>query len=483
MFPPTGAAVRLPRIPVAAGPLGPLAEVHVPVVRPFRALRYSAEAVEDLAAVVAPPYDVIDPEEYRALLAQDPRNVVRLELPIEEPGDEPDDRYRRASRLLSAWRSDGTLRRDPRPALYAYEQTFRVPGGDEQLTRTGIFARVALETFGPEAGIRPHERTMAAPREDRYRLLRATGVNTSPVVGLYEEPTGLVAQRLRAVAEEPPVVDLVDDDGVRHRLWMLAATPRVEAGETAEGGSPADAGGATDDLAALCQRIGANPITIADGHHRYETALRYRDERRTGPAAGAEAAYDDILMLLLEPGVGPVLVLPTHRLIRGLGDPAVRTLRSRLRELFEVREAFPDELIQAFGHVGGQGGEGRFGLWTRDGGAILRARREAFEPWLPAGGTAVRALDVTLLGVALERLLGLDASALAAGERIAYTKDAQEAIAAVDEGRDGADAAFLLDPTPTASILAVAAEGDVMPQKSTYIHPKALSGLVINPLE
>jgi uncharacterized protein (DUF1015 family) len=448
----------------------------VPVVRPFRALRYSTEAVEDLAAVVAPPYDVIDPERHRALLARDPRNVVRLDLPTEEPGDEPDDRYRRASRLLSAWRSDGTLRRDPRPALYAYEQTFRAPGGDEQLTRTGIFARVALEAFGPESGIRPHERTMAAPREDRYRLLRATGVNTSPVVSLYDEPTGLVAQRLRATAEEPPAVDIVDDDGVRHRLWLLVATPQAGSGE-------GDAATGADDLAELCARIGANPFTIADGHHRYETALRYRDERRTGSAAGAEAAYDDILMLLLEPGAGPILVLPTHRVVRGLGDPAVRALRARLRELFEVREAFPDELAQAFGRVGGHGGEGRFGLWTRDGGAILRARREVFEPFLPAGGAALRGLDVTLLGVALERLVGLDASALAAGERITYTKDAQEAIAAVDEGRDGADAAFLLEPTPTASILAVAAEGDVMPQKSTYIHPKALTGLLINPLE
>ena len=449
----------------------------MPVVRPFRALRYSAEVVDDLAAVVAPPYDVIDPDRHRALLARDPRNVVRLDLPLEEPGDEPDDRYRRASRLLSAWRSDGTLRRDPRPALYAYEQTFRVPGGDEQLTRRGLFARVALESFGPDSGIRPHERTLAAPREDRYRLLRATGVNTSPVVGLYDEPSGLVAARLHAVAEEPSTVDLVDDEGVRHRLWMLAATPQADPADT-EGGA-----GESDGLAELCERIGAKSITIADGHHRYETALRYRDERRTGPAAGAEAAYDDILMLLLEPVAGPILVLPTHRGVRGLGDSAVRSLRSPLRELFEVREAFPDELIQAFGHVGGTGGEGRFGLWTRDGGAILRARREAFEPWLPAGGAALRALDVTLLGVALERLLGLDPAAMTGGDRIAYTKDAHEAMAWVDEGRDGADAAFLLDPTPAASILAVAAEGDVMPQKSTYIHPKALTGLVINPLE
>src|SRR6185503_8920850 len=134
-------------------------------IHPFRALRYSREQVDDLATVVAPPYDVISPAAHRALLARDPRNVVRLDLPEDAAGDPPDERYRRAARVLSGWRIDGTLRRDPRPALYPYEQTYRIPGTDRTATRRGIFARVGLEAFGPDAGIRPHERTLAEPRE------------------------------------------------------------------------------------------------------------------------------------------------------------------------------------------------------------------------------------------------------------------------------------------------------------------------------
>lgn len=446
----------------------------MPSIRPFRALRYSREQVWDLSAVVAPPYDVIGPERHRALLARDPRNVVRLDLPEEVAGDPPDERYRRAARTLSAWRLDGTLHRDPRPALYPYEQTYRVPGTDRTVTRRGVFARVGLEPFGPNAGIRAHERTLAEPREDRYRLLRATGVNSSPVVGMGEDATGRVAEWLREVAAKQPVAELIDDDGVAHRLWLVAA---------------GDDEGGESVVREVCERLGAAPITLADGHHRYETALRYADERRQGPVIEDAPAWAEILMLILEPVEGALTVLPTHRVLLGLDPAAVASLVERLPELFEVQAgASADDLLAAFGGgEGATGGEGRFGLWTREGGAILRARRGAFAPWLPAGGAAVRRLDVTLASVAIERLAGIDPAAVAEG-RIAFTMSAAEAIGWVDAGATPtgsapATVALLLDPTPAAEIVAVAAEGDVMPQKSTYIYPKALTGLVINPLE
>jgi len=429
--------------------------------------------VTDLAAVVAPPYDVIGQEEHRTLLQRDPRNVVRLDLPEEEPGDPEDERYRRAARTLNAWRLDGTLRRDPRPALYPYEQTYRVPGADRMATRRGIFARVGLEAFGPTSGIRAHERTLAGAREDRYRLLRATSVNTSPVVGLGEDPTGLVPEWLRGAVARPPVADLVDDAGVRHRLWRAAQGEEPDR-DTA--------------IASVCERLGAHPITIADGHHRYETALRFCEERRRGPAVEDEPAWADILMLILEPVEGPLTVLPTHRVVLGLDGEAGRGLLAHLPDLFEVEMAARERLLAEFGAGSdAPGGEGRFGLWTRAGGAILRARRASFVPWLPAGGAALRRLDVTLASVAIERLAGIDPAAVAEG-RIAYTMDAAEAIAWVDAGAAPtgvlpASAALLLDPTPASEIVAVAADGDVMPQKSTYIYPKALTGLVINPLE
>ena len=161
----------------------PPPEGSVPEIRPFRALRFNPATIADPALVVAPPYDVIDEAQRQRLLARHPANVVRLDLPGIEQGDAEDDRYRRAARTLAAWRSDGTLHKDPHPSIYVYEQSYRVPGSEVSRIQRGFLARLRLEAFGPGSGVLPHERTLAGPREDRYRLLRATGVNTSPVVG------------------------------------------------------------------------------------------------------------------------------------------------------------------------------------------------------------------------------------------------------------------------------------------------------------
>jgi len=439
----------------------------VPEIRPFRALRYETETVGDLATVVSPPYDVIRPPEYDALLARNPKNIVRLDLPVDIQGDEPGDKYRRSARTLAAWRSDGTFRKDPRPSIYVYEQTYRVPGTSVERTQRGFFGRLRLETFGPGGGVLPHERTLSGPKEDRYMLLRATGVNTSPVVGLYDDPSGRAARLLAQMASGPAQLDVRDDDGVRHRLWVVAAGDGSETPTAA--------------VAELVSLAAAKPVTIADGHHRYETALRYRDERRMTRSCEEDPAFDYLLMLFLDTAE-PLTVLPTHRVVRNV-EAGVDGLLERASSLFEVTAASRDELESAFGAAAlAPGGRGRFGLWTRRGGAILQARREAFEAVLPAGGAALRALDVTLLQVTLDRLLGVDVQAVSGG-RVAYTKSAAEAIAWVDVAEDGADVAFLLEPTPVASIGAVARAGEVMPQKSTYFYPKALSGLLINPLE
>jgi uncharacterized protein (DUF1015 family) len=438
----------------------------VPLIRPFRALRYDPDVVGDLGAVVAPPYDVLSEHDRRRLFARNPKNVVRLDAPGDEPGDADDERYRRAARTLAAWRSDGTLHKDPRAAIYVSEQTFLVPGTDVERTQRGFFARLRLEPLEPGSGVRPHERTLAAAREDRYRLLRATGVNTSPVVGLYDDPSGRAAAILAELAAAPAAIDVRDDDGTRHRLWVVDAD-----------------GPAAERVAELVSIASAGPVTIADGHHRYETALRYRDERRMSRSCEEDPAFDYLLMLFLETTAEPLTVLPTHRLVVGLGDDGVDVLWGALDELFDVEPAGRDELIDQFGGAAGRGGDGRFGLWTRGRGARLTARRSAFEALLPPGGSAGRGLDVVVLGAALDRLSGIAPESVATSERVRFTKSAADALDAVDAGRDGADAAFLLEPTPVASIQAVAADGDVMPQKSTYFLPKALTGLVINPHE
>jgi uncharacterized protein (DUF1015 family) len=433
----------------------------VPQIRSFRALRYHADAVDDLAHVVAPPYDVIGPERMKVLLARHPRNAIRLDLPGVEAGEDPDERYRRAARTLAAWRSDGTLRKDVRPALYVYEQTYRVPGTDVERTQRGFLGRLRLEPFGE--GVLPHERTLSGPKEDRYRLLRATGINTSPVVALYEDESGEASRRLAGAAAVSSAVDLEDDDGVRHRLWVVPDDQEPDG-----------------TVGVLTRIAGSAPVVIADGHHRYETALRYRDERRMTRSCEEDPPFDYILMLFLESTAEPLTVLPTHRVVRGVTD--IDGLSAAAAELFSMTPTSAEALVARYEAAARlAGGQGRLGLVTRLGAWLLEARRSAFEPILPAGGAAARALDVTLLGAALEHLAGIDAAAVAAGDRLADTKSADEAVSLVIHG--DADAAFLLEPTPVRSILDVARDGDVMPQKSTYFYPKALTGLLFNPHE
>jgi len=438
----------------------------VPEIRAFRALRYNPDAVPDLARVVAPPYDVISPAQRAILAARDPRNVVAIDLPVNLPGAaDPDDKYRAAARTFVRWRSDGTLSKDPRPALYVYELAYTAPGSELRRIQRGFYARVRLEAFGPGSGILPHERTLSGPREDRHKLMRASGANFSGVVGLYADASGEASRLLVDATAGTAIADVIDDDGVRHRLWMLP-----------------DDGPTAGAVATLRESAGRAPITIADGHHRYETALRYRDERRLTSSHEEDPAFDYVLMLLLEVGGGSLTVLPTHRVARGVANSA--GLLTTASSLFDVEPADAATLVGGFGPGAlAPGGAGRFGLWTRAGGAILTARRAAFGAFLPASGDALRRLDVTLLAAALEQLGGIDRAATASGGRVVYTKSAAEAMAWVDGAVDGADAAFLLERTPVADVVAVAAAGDVMPQKSTYFYPKPLSGFVINPLE
>jgi uncharacterized protein (DUF1015 family) len=296
--------------------------------------------------------------------------------------------------------------------------------------------------------------------------MRATGANLSGVMVLYADPTGTAAGLLATATEAAADAEVIDDDGTRHRLWAVPEAP------------PTDA-----LVAGLREAAGREPVTIADGHHRYETALRYRDERRRTSPDEADPAFDYVLALFMEAAPGTLLVLPTHRVARSIAGADGLVAAAAASGLFEVTPADATALVAAFGPGTAPGGSGRFGLWTRAGGAILAARRAAFEPLLPAGETALRRLDVTLLATALERLCGIDRAATTTGGRVAFTKDAAEAIAWVDGRADAADAAFLLEGTPVADIAAVARDGDVMPQKSTYFYPKPLSGLVLNPLE
>ena len=431
----------------------------MPSLRPFRALRFDPSAAPDLARLICPPYDVVSPRLQQALAARDAHNAIHLELPLEYPGEEPEEKYRRAARDLVAWRNSGILRKDRRPAIYVYEQTYVLPGTTSPRTQRGFFARLKLEPFGPGSGVLPHERTLSRPKEDRLRLLRATGVNTSAVMALYAA-NGETAPWLARLTDRTPDVDVCDDVGVGHRLWVAEA-------EDPEG---------ADAVRGVLALAGERRVTIADGHHRYETALRYSQERNRGCEEDPPFTY--VLCALFDLDEELLTTLPTHRLVRG--RPAGDDLIAAARDLFEVQPLpSSDELLTL---MAGTEPRQRIGLFTAGRSVLLRPVYRRFEPLLdPGASDTLRRLDVTVLAVALERLLGIDAATASAGERLDYTKDPREAIMRVESG--DADAAFLLDPTPVSSVARVAAAGELMPQKSTYFYPKVATGLVFNPLE
>jgi uncharacterized protein (DUF1015 family) len=432
----------------------------VPELVPFRGLRYEAAAVPDLASVLCPPYDVISASERARLAALDERNAVHVELPVAEGRSDGStgDPYQAAARRFAKWQSDETLRRDDRPLLYIYEQRYQMPEGDE-LSARGFFCRLRIEAFGPGGGIRPHESTMSGPKEDRFRLLSAVRANLSPVLLMYDSGDGGASARalMDELIAEPPVAEAVGPGGLMNRLWLA---------------DPAQSALARD----LLRIAGSGPLTIADGHHRYETALRFSRE----PGAPDDAGW--VLALLYDAHSGGLSLLPWNRVIRQQGSGSA--LLATVGDWFSVhRVDTAEQLGRALEEPAPASADagGVLGLWTREGGAVLKVDRGRVGDLLPVTASeTLRWLDVNVLSSTLAAMIGSPVSELAADGRLSYVSDAREATALVDSA--DADATFLLRPTPIEAVLDVAAAGEYMPAKSTFFHPKAATGIVFNPI-
>lgn len=422
------------------------------MLRPFRPLRYRAAAVGDLARVVAPPYDVVSPEYRDKLYERSNHNVIRLLL------NRDADPYTSAAAYLSEWRRKGVLVRDAEPSFGYYVENFALPDGSAH-ERAGLLATVRLEE--PSSGrIRPHERTFARAKADRMRLIQACHTNLSAIFGMFPDSGDALEPARDVAARRVADIDLYDDSGERHRLWLI-----TDAEVTRE----------------LARRFEAVEVLIADGHHRYETALSYRDHLRAQGLTDPNAPHNFILMYLCSMSDPGLVVLPTHRVLRELGlgtDQALQRIREHFRlTAFAVRER--QELAQALHATPGAIGivlAGSDDAWVAtpaDGAAI-----EAFEQDLAA---PVRKLDVAILDrVLLRGLLEIDPTAAAQAGRLLYTHEEAEAFAAV---ANGAAAAFLLNAPKISDVLAVSEAGATMPEKSTYFYPKLLSGLVFHPLD
>lgn len=414
-------------------------------VRPFHGWRYAVN--EPAERLISPPYDVISPPELARLRGRSPHNVVHLELPegVEDLGT-PDNRYHRAAALFRDWRQASVLTWEAAPALYLYAQEFTLPGRGP-LRRLGVLGALGLEPYDRNV-VLPHEQTFPKHKEDRYRLLSAAGAQFSPIMGIYSEPDPAARARLEEAAAGPPAMSAIDDEGVRHSLWVCADP---------------------DPIRAFAGMLASRQVFIADGHHRYETALRYQAERRGARPPGtdtreADQWYDFVLTYLVameDPGLA---LMPTHRLVRGLPGPSTAILDA-LREQFSLSPCDDEERA-----VPG----GRLRLLTGEGCVELAVRGEnplaALEP---ARTAAWRDLEAVVLHrLILDRLLGATA-----GMEVVYTRDAAEARRRVADGEY--PAAFLLPAPRVEQLRAIAAAGERMPEKTTFFWPKAYAGLVV----
>lgn len=421
-------------------------------MRPFRGLRYNPDHVR-LGGVLAPPYDVIDDAQRDALYSRDLRNVVRIDFGAEYPDDVPgrNDRYTRAEHFLTSWLDLGVLVREAAPVLYVHDHEFTLPGGAMR-HRRGLLATVPAEPW--ERGeLLPHERTLRAPKEDRLALLRTLRVQTSPVFAVWTGAS--LGPLLEDVTAERPMLGGRTDGEVaseKHLLW------RVE-GERA---------------AALAATLAETTLYVADGHHRYETAVAYHEERAASePEAPADAPFRRCLVYLADAADPALTILPTHRLVRPAEGVAysLDDLWSRLDDAWDL-EATADagSALRRAAEVRAQ--EHAFAVVADDGVGVLHRRRRA-------EASPRAALDVAVLEAEVLEPAGVSREAIGGGA-LAYTRDAEELAAAVGRG-DGV-LGFGVQPVTTAEVIAVADAGEVMPQKSTYFYPKVPTGLALHPV-
>lgn len=439
----------------------------------FRAWRYQQRTAGDLGRLVAPPYDVIGPELQAELYARSPYNVVRVDLGLTAPGDsEAENQYTRAAQQLEAWKESGVLVRDPEPTVTFVEETFRGPDGRER-TRRGFLSLVKLHHFG-EGIVFPHEFTLSAPKEDRFRLMRATKMSLSPVFLLYDLPgDDITAAWAAGVGASDPEAAISDEAGTSTRVWPTSA-PAL--------------------LKLIGERLEGQPLIIADGHHRYETALRYRRYRldADGDApAGEEGevwAYDYALAYLSNMADPGLAIYGTHRLLSGLSPEKVAALPTMLADTFAV-ELLADDAAAApaaiAAYLEAHADGGAFGLCGPGLDGVYGARLtkpEAVQAAAPAHSAAYQSLDVVILhSLIFEKLLGITSEDAAAQKNITYCKDPDEAFHRLGQG--GFQAGFFLNPTRFDQIREVALGGERMPQKTTFFYPKLPTGLVFHDLE
>lgn len=415
-------------------------------ITPLRALRYTA-AAGDLNELACPPYDVLAPGDRETYLSHSPYNCMHLEVP---------DSYSHAATLLREWVEQGILKQDATPAMFIYEQEFRIRS--EVMRNKLLLCRMKLSDFS-EGIVLPHENTLDEAKRDRFELMRATNCNISPVYGLYEDPQRETRERIERLSADTPR-NTCTLEGVTHRLWVVNDRLAIQA---------------------LREDFQGRRIYIADGHHRYETALRFRDWRRGQGLPDA----DDILIGLADLNGPGLAVLPIHRLVHGLTGFDEAALLKRCEEFFQVYEMdTPPEYIETNMDALHRQAKKAFAYYS--GGKtwklLLLKDETLMDRLYPEQNPSLRNLNVSLLHkVILEGMLGIGEESLAKQQNLTYTRDFAEALAAARAGE--CQCVFFVNPARVKEIREVADAGEKMPQKSTWFYPKLLTGLAVNPLD
>ncbi|MFL6300539.1 MAG: DUF1015 domain-containing protein [Terriglobales bacterium] len=423
-------------------------------ISPFPALRYNLSQV-NAQEVLTQPYDKITPAMQEEYYARSSYNLVRVILGKPEAGDgDSANVYTRAKRYLHDWRASGVLTQDPEPSFYLYVQEFTVPGSTATKRRSGLIAAGQLHDYADKVVFR-HEQTLAKPKSDRLNLLRATRTHAGQIFMLYTDPEKKVERLLANPGA--PLVDVTDDYGVRNQLWRISDAKTI---------------------AGIQDALGDKKLMIADGHHRYETALAYRDERRA--AAGktdASASYERVMMTLVNTADEGLAILPTHRVVHGLKNLSVPDFLNKISPDFEMEQIEDGKKTLAEASSGTN-----LRLISKNGNYFLRARPESVNRKLAHLSPAQRELDVIVLHkMLLEGALGMSEESIRNQEHIHYVREADEATERVRKGE--AEMAFLIEPVRIEEMEAVAFAGEVMPQKSTDFYPKLLSGMTFYSLE
>jgi uncharacterized protein (DUF1015 family) len=430
-----------------------VAEIH-----PFRGVRYNQELVKDLAEVICPPYDIITPQLQQALYHRSAYNFVQIEFGRESPQDtSTDNRYTRSAATLEGWLREGILAADKEAAIYIHDHYFSY--GGREYKRRGITAAVRLEEWDRMV-VRPHEGTLVEHKSDRLSLLWALQANTSPILSLFEDRGGEVSSLLAGEEQKQPIISFRGEEG--HSVWAITEPKTIEK---------------------LSASLAQEPLYIADGHHRYESALTYQRERHACSPSSGDEAFNFVMMTLVAFSDPGLLILPPHRLIRGLSRATLTRLTADLRSFFGVEElplSTPGVWQQVDELLGGDPGEVRLLVFGATEGSLLLLRLRD-----PAAASRLmpyfhseryKKLNVSVLDhVILEKLLGVGGGREEAS--LGYTYSREDAVNRVVEREY--QLAFLLSPLKPGAIKAIADAGDRMPRKSTYFYPKTPAGLVL----